>query len=148
MQFNAEIMESEKMKAFFRMPDEVLYQKIIICNYENAPAVAVVFYKKSTKEPFAFRIASADYFSSEELIEIFKVYEFRGGEIRDDWYDTFSKWLKQLPFDIYFSDNIPARTDALEAFCDLRNSCKQLPEMTLDEINAEISAARTERMEQ
>lgn len=145
MQFNAEIVEREKMKAFFRMPDEALYHKIIICTYENVPAVAVVFYKKSTKEPFAFRIAPADYFSAEELIEIFKIFEFRGGEIRDDWYDIFSKWLKQLPFDICFSDNIPAQTDALEAFCDLRNSCKQLPEITLDEINAEISAARAER---
>ena len=96
MQFNAEIMEREKMKAFFRMPDEALYHKIIICTYENVPAVAVVFYKKSTKEPFTFRIAPADYFSAEELIEIFKIYEFRGGEMRDDWYDVFSKWLDQL----------------------------------------------------
>lgn len=35
--------------------------------------------------------------------------------------------------------------DALKAFHDIRESSAGLPEMSLDEINAEIAAARAER---
>ena len=56
-----------------------------------------------------------------------------------------SKMVRGIPFDTTLPDNIPTRTDALKAFNDMRNCCSQLPEMILDEINAEISAARVER---
>ena len=37
------------------------------------------------------------------------------------------------------------RAEALRAFEDLRAQASDLPELTLEEINAEISAARAER---
>ena len=37
------------------------------------------------------------------------------------------------------------RTEAKKAFYDLREQASDISEMSLDEINAEISAARTER---
>ena len=38
-----------------------------------------------------------------------------------------------------------SRADALKAFYDLRDQVADLPEITLEEINAEIESARAER---
>lgn len=56
-----------------------------------------------------------------------------------------SKMVRGIPFDTTLPDNVPTRTDALKAFHDIRESCAELPDMSLDEINAEITAARAER---
>lgn len=42
-------------------------------------------------------------------------------------------------------DIILTRAEAKRAFYELRQQASDLPEMSLDEINAEISAARAER---
>lgn len=95
MKLNDEIMEREKMKAFFQKPQGTLFTKIEICNYENKPAIVIAFWNR--REPFAFRMKAAEYFTADELIEIFKIQTFRGGEIWDDWYNIFSQWVEQIP---------------------------------------------------
>jgi len=56
-----------------------------------------------------------------------------------------SKQVKGLPFEATLPTRDITRTDALDAFYLARQQMKDKLEITLDEINAEISAARTER---
>ena len=56
--------------------------------------------------------------------------------------------VKGIPFDVRLPENTVTRKAAIKAFEDLRAQAADLPEMTLDEINAEISAARAERKKQ
>ena len=56
-----------------------------------------------------------------------------------------SKQVRGLPFDAVLSDTSAKREDFREAFYALRKEAEDLPEMTLDEINAEISGARADR---
>lgn len=95
MKLNDEIMEREKMKAFFQKPQGTLFTGIEICNYENKPAIVITFWNKR-RDMIAFRMKAAEYFTADELVEIFKIQTFRGGEIRDDWYDIFSQWVEQI----------------------------------------------------
>ncbi len=55
-----------------------------------------------------------------------------------------SKQVRGLPFDATLPD-AGNREDFRKAFYSLREEAADLPEMTLDEINAEIAAARDER---
>ena len=55
-----------------------------------------------------------------------------------------SKQVRGLPFDAVLPAN-NNREDFREVFNSLREDSKDVPEMSLDEINAEIKAARTER---
>ena len=55
-----------------------------------------------------------------------------------------SKQVRGLPFDAVLPET-NKRDDYREAFNALREDGKDVPEMSLDEINAEIKAARTER---
>lgn len=95
MKLNDEIMEREKMKAFFQKPQGTLFTRIEICNYENKPAIVITFWNKR-RDMIAFRMKAAEYFTADELVEIFKIQTFGGGEIRDDWYDIFSQWVEQI----------------------------------------------------
>jgi DNA-damage-inducible protein J len=56
-----------------------------------------------------------------------------------------SRMVRGIPFDTTLPDNVPTRAEALKAFNDIRSQSAELPEMTLEDINAEISAARAER---
>lgn len=56
-----------------------------------------------------------------------------------------SKMVKGVPFDVRLPENTVTRAEAMKAFEDLRAQTAELPEMTLEEINAEISATRAER---
>lgn len=56
-----------------------------------------------------------------------------------------SKMVRGVPFDVRLPDDTVTRAEAMKAFDDLRMQAKGLPEMTLEEINAEISASRAER---
>lgn len=40
---------------------------------------------------------AAEYFTADELIEIFKIQTFGGGAIMDDWYNIFSQWVERIP---------------------------------------------------
>lgn len=56
-----------------------------------------------------------------------------------------SRQVKGLPFEAVLPEPTLTRADALDAFYEARRQMADVPEMTLDEINAEIAAARAER---
>ena len=56
-----------------------------------------------------------------------------------------TRMVRGLPFPAVLPDNRLTRTEAAQAVAALRAEASGMPEMTLDEINAEISAARAER---
>ncbi|MCM1046573.1 MAG: type II toxin-antitoxin system RelB/DinJ family antitoxin [Candidatus Gastranaerophilales bacterium] len=56
-----------------------------------------------------------------------------------------SKQVKGLPFEAVLPEQTITREDALNAFYEARKQMANGPEMSLDEINAEIAAARAER---
>lgn len=56
-----------------------------------------------------------------------------------------SKQVKGLPFEATLPEQIITRTDGLNAFYEARRQMAGEPELTLDEINAEISAVRNDR---
>jgi len=56
-----------------------------------------------------------------------------------------SKQVKGLPFEATLPAQTITRGDALDAFYSARRQMADEPEMSLDEINAEISAARVDR---
>ena len=53
--------------------------------------------------------------------------------------------VRGLPFPAVLPENKMTRTDARRAIENLRREASDTPEMSLDEINAEIEAAREER---
>lgn len=55
------------------------------------------------------------------------------------------KLEKGIPFPTELSSSVVTRQEALDAFELLRRQAVDIPEMSLDEINVEISAARAER---
>ena len=55
------------------------------------------------------------------------------------------KTLRGLPFPAVLPETKMTRAEARRAIDDMRAEAVNLPEMTLDEINAEINAARMER---
>ncbi|MCC8356386.1 MAG: type II toxin-antitoxin system RelB/DinJ family antitoxin [Clostridiales bacterium] len=58
---------------------------------------------------------------------------------------TRSKMVRGIPFETTLPDNVVTRREALDAFDELRRQASDVPEMTLEEINAEISEARAAR---
>ena len=56
-----------------------------------------------------------------------------------------SKAARGLPFPAVMPEGAITHAEALSAFEQLRAQAADVPEMTLDEINAEITAARAER---
>ncbi len=56
-----------------------------------------------------------------------------------------SKMVRGIPFETRIPEEHVTRKEALLAFEELRRQAADLPEMSLEEIDAEISAARAER---
>lgn len=56
-----------------------------------------------------------------------------------------SKLVRGLPFEASLPENFVTRQQALDAFEGLRKQAENLPEMSLEDVNAEISATRAER---
>ena len=52
---------------------------------------------------------------------------------------------REVPLDVRFPGKEVSRAEAKKAFENLRAQAADLPEITLEEINAEISAARAEK---
>ena len=79
--------------------------------------------------------------------EVAAIYEALGMDLPTAFrmFMTKSKMVKGLPFEATLPDNIITRAEALKAFHDLREQAADVPEMSLEEINAEIAAARAER---
>lgn len=79
--------------------------------------------------------------------EVTEIYESLGMDLPTAlrMFMNKSKMVKGVPFDVRLPENTVTRAEAMRAFEDLRAQASDLPDMTLEEINAEISAARAER---
>ena len=55
------------------------------------------------------------------------------------------KIVKGIPFSTRLPETVVTRSEAMNAFDQLRQEAADAPEMSLDEINEEIAAARAER---
>lgn len=78
--------------------------------------------------------------------EVSEIYEALGLDLPTAFkmFMKKSKQVRGLPFDVRLHTTI-SKEEALCAFADLRNQASDVPEMTLEEINEEIAAARAER---
>ena len=56
-----------------------------------------------------------------------------------------TRMVRGLPFPAVLPESRMTRAEAKKALDDIRAEVSDIPEMTLDEINAEIKAARSER---
>ena len=56
-----------------------------------------------------------------------------------------SKMVRGIPFDTTLPKDVTTRTEALQALDDLFRQASDVPEMSMDEINAEIAAVRAAR---
>lgn len=76
--------------------------------------------------------------------EVTEIYEALGMDLPTAirMFMKKSKMVRGIPFDTRLPETAITRTEALNAFEELRRQAADVPEMTLDEINAEISAAR------
>ena len=79
--------------------------------------------------------------------EVAEIYERLGMDLPTAFrmFMAKSKMVKGLPFEALLPENTITRAEAKNAFYELRNQAANVPEMLLDEINAEIQAARAER---
>lgn len=79
--------------------------------------------------------------------EVSEIYESLGMDLPTAFrmFMIRSKIDKGLPFDAKLPSDVVTRAEMMEAFRALRKQPTGLPEMSLDEINSEIEAARAER---
>ncbi len=79
--------------------------------------------------------------------EVAEIYERLGMDLPTAFrmFMAKSKMVKGLPFEALLPENTITRAEAKTAFHELRTQAADVSEMTLDEINAEIQAARAER---
>lgn len=77
--------------------------------------------------------------------EVANIYESLGMDLNTAFrmFLIRSKMERGLPFSAKLPE--PSRVDAWNAFQELRKQAADVPEMSLDEINAEIAAVRVER---
>ena len=76
-----------------------------------------------------------------------KIYDSMGIDLRTAFcvFMERTRAANGFPFPLYRLEPEITREEALEAFNELREQAKDVPEMSIDEINAEITAARRER---
>ncbi len=79
--------------------------------------------------------------------EVTEIYERLGMDLPTAFrmFMARSKMVKGLPFDATLPENTITRAEAKNAFYALRRQAADVPEMSLEEINAEIATARTEK---
>lgn len=79
--------------------------------------------------------------------EVTEIYETLGMDLPTAlrMFMNKSRMVRGVPFDVRLTENTVTRAEAMRAFDALRAQASDLPEMTLEEINEEISAARAER---
>lgn len=79
--------------------------------------------------------------------EVTEIYESLGMDLPTAFrmFMNKSKMVRGLPFEAVLPEAAITRAEARKAFYDLRAQASNVPEMTLDEINAEIAAVRLER---
>ena len=79
--------------------------------------------------------------------EVTEIYEALGLDLPTAFrmFLTRSKMVKGLPFEATLPETTVTRAEAKSAFYALREQAADVPEMSLEEINAEIKATRAER---
>ncbi|MDE5596364.1 MAG: type II toxin-antitoxin system RelB/DinJ family antitoxin [Lachnospiraceae bacterium] len=79
--------------------------------------------------------------------EVTEIYEKLGMDLPTAFrmFMAKSKIVKGLPFEATLPEQTITRTQAKNAFYELRRQAADVPEMSLEEIDAEISAVRAER---
>lgn len=79
--------------------------------------------------------------------EVSEIYESLGMDLPTAFrmFMSMSKMVKGIPFSVTIPEGAVTRNDAISTFERMRASAIGSPEMTLDEINAEISAVRNEK---
>ena len=79
--------------------------------------------------------------------EVTEIYESLGMDLPTAFrmFMNRSKMVKGLPFEARLPEQMITSAEAKNAFYELRRQAADVPEMSLDEINAEIMAVRSER---
>lgn len=79
--------------------------------------------------------------------ECVAIYETMGMDLNTAFrmFMERTRMVRGLPFPATLPETCMTREEARQAIDDMRAEAAGLPEMTLDEINAEIAAARAER---
>ena len=79
--------------------------------------------------------------------EVTEIYEALGMDIPTAIRMFFvrSKMVRGIPFDTTLPEGVVTRAEALSALDDMFKQAEAVPEMTLEEINAEIADARSAR---
>ena len=79
--------------------------------------------------------------------EVSEIYEALGMDLPTAIRMFFvrSKMVRGIPFDTTLPKNVVTRAEALRALDDMFNQASDVPEMSLDEINAEIAEVRADR---
>ena len=79
--------------------------------------------------------------------EVSEIYERLGMDLPTAFrmFMARSKMVKGLPFEARLPEQMVTRAEAKNAFDELRRQAADIPEMSLDEINAEITDVRSER---
>ncbi|MCI9486884.1 MAG: type II toxin-antitoxin system RelB/DinJ family antitoxin [Lachnospiraceae bacterium] len=79
--------------------------------------------------------------------EVAEIYERLGMDLPTAFrmFMTKSKMMKGLPFEARLPEQTITRAEAKNAFYELRRQATDVPEMSLEEINAEIASVRAER---
>lgn len=79
--------------------------------------------------------------------EVAEIYEALGLDIPTAirMFFTRTKMVRGIPFETTLPEKMITRTEALEIINELRQEASAVPEMSLDEINAEIADARAAR---
>ena len=79
--------------------------------------------------------------------EVIEIYEELGMDLPTAlrMFMKKSKMVRGIPFDTVLPNNKITKSEALNAFYELRTQASQVGELTLEEINDEIKRAREER---
>ncbi|MCD8105682.1 MAG: type II toxin-antitoxin system RelB/DinJ family antitoxin [Lachnospiraceae bacterium] len=79
--------------------------------------------------------------------EVSDIYESLGMDLPTAirMFLTRSKMVRGIPFETTLPKGMVTRTEALEAFEELRRQAADVPEMSLEEINQEIAEVRNAR---
>ena len=79
--------------------------------------------------------------------EVAEIYEKLGMDLPTAFrmFMVKSKMVRGLPFEATLPEHKITREEKKNAFYELRRQAADVPEMSFEEINAEISAARAER---
>ncbi len=79
--------------------------------------------------------------------EVAEIYEALGMDLPTAFrmFMIRSKMVKGLPFEATLPEEMISRLEARQAFYELRAQAANLPEMSLEEINAEIDTVRKEK---